>query len=176
MSPAVGSRWFREGGGLSTVDPRPLSKRYLPFAEREATALVRAQQVGVREITRWLGPRALDDLAEAASQRHHPQRPAELSRAATAQWHADRRARRPKVARLAANEQLPPFMQDRLASGLTHSDGRAVPGPAVASRKRRHDQRVDRRWATAWSPEQIANRLPVDPPDDESMRISHDAI
>jgi IS30 family transposase len=28
----------------------------------------------------------------------------------------------------------------------------------------------------AWSPEQIANRLEVDFPDDESMRISHEAI
>lgn len=28
----------------------------------------------------------------------------------------------------------------------------------------------------AWSPEQIANRLKVDFPDDESMRISHGAI
>jgi IS30 family transposase len=34
----------------------------------------------------------------------------------------------------------------------------------------------DRRWATSWSPEQIANRLPVDFPDDGSMRISHEAI
>jgi IS30 family transposase len=32
------------------------------------------------------------------------------------------------------------------------------------------------RWATAWSPEQIANRLAVDFPDDQSMRISHEAI
>ena len=29
---------------------------------------------------------------------------------------------------------------------------------------------------TAWSPEQISNRLKVDFPDDESMRISHEAI
>ena len=29
---------------------------------------------------------------------------------------------------------------------------------------------------SAWSPEQIANRLKVDFPDDESMRISHEAI
>ncbi len=28
----------------------------------------------------------------------------------------------------------------------------------------------------AWSPEQIANRIKVDFPDDESMRISHEAI
>jgi IS30 family transposase len=37
-------------------------------------------------------------------------------------------------------------------------------------------RRQDRRWATAWSPEQIANRLPVDFPDDGSMRISPEAI
>ena len=28
----------------------------------------------------------------------------------------------------------------------------------------------------AWSPEQIARRLPLDFPDDDSMRISHEAI
>jgi IS30 family transposase len=30
--------------------------------------------------------------------------------------------------------------------------------------------------AMAWRPEQVANRLPLDFPDDESMRISHEAI
>jgi IS30 family transposase len=41
---------------------------------------------------------------------------------------------------------------------------------------RRHGPRQYRRWANAWSPEQIARRLPVDFPDDETMRISHEAI
>ncbi len=36
--------------------------------------------------------------------------------------------------------------------------------------------RKDRRWARSWSPEQIAPRLRVDFPDDDSMRISHEAI
>ena len=36
--------------------------------------------------------------------------------------------------------------------------------------------RQDRQWANAWSPEPIARRLPVDFPDDETMRISHEAI
>src|SRR5207237_6895144 len=33
-----------------------------------------------------------------------------------------------------------------------------------------------RRLANAWRPEQIARRLPVDFPDDDTMRISHEAI
>jgi IS30 family transposase len=37
-------------------------------------------------------------------------------------------------------------------------------------------RRQDRRWANCWSPQQIANRLPLDFPDDESMRISHETI
>jgi hypothetical protein len=34
----------------------------------------------------------------------------------------------------------------------------------------------DRRWVTAWRPEQISHRLKPDFPDHESMRISHEAI
>src|SRR4051794_2245377 len=41
---------------------------------------------------------------------------------------------------------------------------------------RRRGRRQDRRWATAWSPEQIARRLRLDFPDDETMRISPEAI
>src|SRR5438034_2179702 len=37
-------------------------------------------------------------------------------------------------------------------------------------------RRKDRRWSSSWSPEQIAHRLPLDFPDDPSMRISHEAI
>jgi len=51
-----------------------------------------------------------------------------------------------------------------------------VPGPVTQWNGRRHGRRQDRRWANSWSPEQIARRLPVDFPDDESMRISHEAI
>ena len=54
--------------------------------------------------------------------------------------------------------------------------GAPVPGPVVSWKNRRHGPRKDRRWANAWSPEQIASRLPVDFPDDATMRISHEAI
>ena len=35
VSPAVGVRWFRKGGGMPTVTQAPLSGRYLSFAEQE---------------------------------------------------------------------------------------------------------------------------------------------
>src|SRR3989475_107906 len=91
-SPAVGTRWFREAGGMAAShlmpSAPPPSGRYLSFTEREQIALSRVQGHGVREIAR----------------------------------------------------------------------------------------RLARRWARAWSPEQIARRLPRDFPDDEAMRISHEAI
>ncbi len=97
-------------------------------------------------------------------------------RASTAQWHSDKRAKRPRAAKLAANEQLRRYVQERLAGAVERPDGTSLPGPWVQWIGRRHGQRKDRRWAKAWSPEQISNRLHLDFPDDESMRISHEAI
>src|SRR5205807_7214877 len=55
VSPAVGVRWFREGGGMPSVTQAPLSGRYLSFPEREEIAILRARGCGVREIARQLG-------------------------------------------------------------------------------------------------------------------------
>ncbi|GLW13155.1 hypothetical protein Misp01_82830 [Microtetraspora sp. NBRC 13810] len=53
----------------------------------------------------------------------------------------------------------------------------SVTGPRPSAWKGRNKpRRQDRRWALSWSPQQISNRLKVDFPDDESMRISHEAI
>ena len=175
VSPAVGSRWFREGGGMPTVSRAPLAGRYLSFAEREEIAILRAQDVGVRETARQLG-RSPSTISREL-RRNAATRGGRLEyRATTAQWHADRRAERPKVAKLAANQRLRSYVQQRLAGKITRPDGRAVRGPAVGWIGRRHGSRRDRRWAHSWSPEQIANRLPVEFPDDESMRISHEAV
>ncbi len=67
-------------------------------------------------------------------------------------------------------------MQERLAGVIMAPGGAIVPSPMVTWKGRRHGRRQPRRWARAWSPEQIARRLPRDFPDDESMRISHEAI
>src|SRR6266513_461799 len=48
VSQAVGSRWFRDGGGMPPISLGLLSGRYLSFAEREEIAILHAQRVGVR--------------------------------------------------------------------------------------------------------------------------------
>jgi IS30 family transposase len=175
VSPAVGTRWFRDGGGMRSVALSPVSGRYLSFAEREEIAILHARDCGVREIARRLGRSASTISREL--RRNAATRGGSLNyRATTAQWHADRQARRPKRAKLAANDALRRYVQDRLAGTVTRPDGGAVPGPQVAWIGRRHGRRKDRRWARSWSPEQIARRIQLDFPDDESMRISHEAI
>src|SRR5690348_18219104 len=187
VSPAVGVRWFREAGGMppSTL-ARPLSSsrtavravpsgRYLSFAEREEVALWRAQGHGVREVARRLG-RAASTVSREL-RRNAATRGGGLEyRATTAQWHAERAARRPKPAKLATNPALRAYVRDRLAGAVVAPGGAAVAGPAVPWRGRRHGRRQHRRWASAWSPQQISRRLRLDFPGDEAMRISHEAI
>jgi IS30 family transposase len=175
LSSAVGTRWFREGGGMRTVGRDPLSGRYLSFEEREEIAILRAQGHGVCEIARRLN--RSPSTVSRELRRNAATRGGQLDyRATNAQWHADRRARRPKVSKFAANDRLRDYVQDRLAGAIARPDGQLVPGPTVRFVGRRHGRRADRRWAKSWSPEQISNRLRVDFPDDESMRISHEAI
>jgi IS30 family transposase len=96
-------------------------------------------------------------------------------RASTAHRHAERRACRPKPAKLEVNPVLRAYVQDRLSGAVQRPDG-SVAGPDIAWRGRRQGPRKDRRWGQCWSPEQISGRLRVDFPDDESMRVSHEAI
>lgn len=160
---------------MPTVSGTPLSGRYLTFVEREEIAVLNAQSCGVRAIARRLG-RAPSTISREL-RRNAATRGGGLEyRATAAQWHADRRATRSRVAKLAANEPLRLYVQERLAGTITVADGTAVPSPKVRWIGRRHGRRMDRRWAKSWSPEQISNRLRVDYPDDESMRISHEAI
>jgi len=176
VSPPVGARWFRYGGGMPPISLAPRSRRYLSFEEREEIAILKAQGAGVREIGRRLH-RAPSTVSREL-RRNAATRCGGLEyRAITAQWHSERRARRPKKAKLAANARLRKYVQERLAGAVRSDSGRPVPGPKARSwRGRRHGRRQDRHWFTSWSPQQIAHRLRVEYPDDESMRISHEAI
>lgn len=175
-SQAVGGRWFRHGGGMSPFDLKTFSGRYLSFAEREEIALLRAQGAGVRVIARSLG-RSPSTISREL-RRNAATRGGRLEyRASVAQWKAELVARRPKTAKLVGHDRLRDYVQQRLAGQISRPDGTPVAGPAAGPwTGRNKPHRKDRAWVRAWSPEQIANRLPLDFPDDESMRISHEAI
>ena len=176
LSEAVGPRLFRKAGGMPPAmfraSAKPLSGRYLSFAEREEIALLNAQGCSIREIGRRLGrpgstiSRELDRNAATHGGKM-------AYRATTAQWHADRSARRPKPTKLARSVALRTYVEERLA-------GVIAPPSSARGRATRMDRRSspakDRQWRKAWSPEQIARRLLVEFPDDETMRISHEAI
>ena len=172
----VGSRWFRHAGGMTPLSLDEPTGRYLSFAEREEIALLKAQDKGVREIARAIGrdPGTVSrELRRNAATRSGKQ----VYRAVVAQWKAQQSAKRSKMAKLASNERLREYVQDRLAGNVRRPDGTIVSGPTPPPWKGLNKpHRQDRRWSTAWSPEQIAQRLKVEFPDDESMRISHEAI
>lgn len=159
---------------LAPSAPRP-SRRYLSLEDREEIALLLTHGISLREIGRRLG-RAASTISREV-RRNAATRAGDFSyRATTAQWHAERAARRPKPAKLATNASLRQYVQDRLSGQISCQDGTSVAGPDVVWNGRRHGPRQPRRWATAWSPEQISRRLYVDFPGDETMRISHEAI
>ncbi len=176
VSQAVGGRWFRHGGGMPPMDLAPLCGRYLSFSEREEIALFRVQGLGVRAIARRLD-RSPSTISREL-RRNAATRGGKLEyRASVAQWKAELVAQRPKTAKLVANCRLRDYVQDRLSGQLHDADGKLIEGPATGPWKGRNKpHRGDRRWVQGWSPEQISQRLKVDFPDDESMRISHEAI
>ncbi len=177
VSAPVGQRWFHNAGGMPPFDLTPLSGRYLTFREREEIALLRVQGAGVRQIARAIGrdPSTVSrELRRNAATRGYTSE----YRASVAQWKAELSAKRPKTAKLVTNARLHAYVQERLSGHISRPDGSIVAGPQPprwTGNNKPH--RKDRAWVQAWSPEQIANRIKLDfPPDDESMRISHEAI
>nr|WP_233517838.1 IS30 family transposase [Geodermatophilus sp. LHW52908] len=157
---------------MSLAEP---TGRYLSFHEREELALLTSRGVGVRAIARAL--RRDPGTISRELRRNAATRSGKLEyRASVAQWKAQTAARRPKPAKLATNPRLQHYVQERLSGQLQRPDGSPAAGPATTWKGLNKPHRADRRWARAWSPEQIARRLVVDFPDDADMRISHEAI
>ncbi len=133
----VPSRW-RHAAAVAGRAPG----RYLSLAEREEIALLRAQDVGVRQIIRRLG-RSPSTISREL-RRNAATRSGQLAyRSSVAQWHAERRAGRPKVAKLAGADRLRDYVQARLAGAVLDGDGRPIPGPNVPWKGRRHGRRAD---------------------------------
>ena len=117
---------------MPPISLAPRSARSLSFAEREEIAILRAQGAGVRDIARRL--RRAPSTVSRELRRNAATRSGGLAyRASTAQWHSDRRAKRPKRAKLAANDRLRSYVQDHLAGTVMAEDGTPVPGPYVGA-------------------------------------------
>src|SRR3954454_20229902 len=176
VSSAAGVRWFRERGGMATFLLDAVSCRYLCFAEREEIAMLRAEGKGVREIAREIG-RSPSTISREL-RRNAATRGNKLEyRASVAQWKAELVARRPKTAKLAADARLREDVQQRLAGEVARGARPPRRAPATGPWKGRNKpRRQDRRWVSAWSPQQISERLKLEFPDDPGMRISHEAI
>lgn len=179
VSAPVGTRWFRSSGGMPPTHLAPsaplLKNRSLSFAEREEIALECARGTSVRAIARKL--RRSPSTISREIRRNSATRGGDFDyRAINAQWHADRAAKRPKASKLTLNLTLRDYVQDRLSGLIATPDGIAFDGPVVVWKGRRAIHRQSRRWSSAWSPEQISQRLKVDFPEDPTMRISHEAI
>ncbi|TGD32609.1 hypothetical protein EB835_02680 [Brevibacterium sp. S22] len=77
---------------------------------------------------------------------------------------------------MVTNERLREYVQSKLSGDIVIADGEIIGlgGPALDGNSKAH--RGDREWVTAWSPQQILKRLPVEFPDDPTMRITHEVI
>ena len=112
VSHAVGKRWFRDGGGMPTLELSEPTGRYLSMHEREEIAVLQGH-VGVREIARCLGrcPATISRELHRNAAGGQPSR----YRASVAQAEADRRARRSKTSKLAEHPPLREYVQDKLS-------------------------------------------------------------
>lgn len=97
VSQAVGSRWFRHRGGMPLFMSKPVSGRFLSFAEREEIGLLWAQDVSMREIARRLG-RNPSTVSRELTRNAAPRGGKLEYRASVAQWKSELVARRPKPA------------------------------------------------------------------------------
>ena len=133
MSQAVGTRLFREAGGMPPAmfghqrSRCPAGISHLRSGKRSHFFACKAAPCGRfgadsdEQLQRFRG-----SCANAAT------RSGSLEyRATTAQWHAERSARRPKQAKLALNATLRTYVEERLAGVVVAPGGAPVPGPAV---------------------------------------------
>ena len=180
MSQAVGTRLFREAGGkppaMFRPSAKPLSGRcslHLRSGKRSHFFACKAAPCG------RLGADSDEQL-----QRFRGSCGATL-RPEAAAWSIARRQRNGMPSDLLAAQSRPSLRSMRHCEPMWRNDWQAssslrvgllFPARLYRWKGRRHGPRKHRRWANAWSPEQIACRLPVDFPDDETMRISHEAV
>jgi transposase, IS30 family len=109
---SASARWFAAAGGVKGNGPGPVSGRYLSVADREEIAVGLAAGESYREIGVRLEPPRPASTVSREVRRNRDWRG--RYRAVAAQGLAERRARRPKEAKLAGNSELRGWVQGKL--------------------------------------------------------------
>ena len=170
VSANTGERWFRDGGGMAPLSLAEPSGRYLSLAEREHVDLRLEDGASYRQIGREL-------RRDAATISREVRRNRLLSRPHLAPLpDGGRRRPGPVPGSPAAFGRARP--RYRAAAAQAKAEDRARrPKPArLVQQPALRDWVADKLEHQQWSPEQISRRLHLEFPDDESMRISHEAI
>ena len=170
VSANTASRWFGDGGGMAPISMAEPSGRYLSLAEREHIDLRWEDGAGIRQIARELGRAASTVSRELRLNRlqAHPHKPPL----------PDGARRRPGPAPGTPGAFGRVRVRYRAAPAQAKAEARGRrPKPAKLAQNARLRAFVQHQLQTKqWSPEQIARRLVEEFPDDEAMRISHEAI
>jgi IS30 family transposase len=170
VSANTAARWFGDGGGMAPISVAEPRGRYLSLSEREHIDLRWEDGAGVRKIARELGRAASTVSRELRLNRlqaypHKPPLP-------------DGARRRPGPAPGSPGAFGRVRVRYRAAPAQAKAEARGRrPKPAKLADNPRLRAFVQHKLETEqWSPEQIAGRLVEEFPDDEAMRISHEAI
>jgi IS30 family transposase len=169
VSANTGERWFAEGGGMAPLSLAEPSDRFLSLAEREHIDLRWEDGATKAEIARELGRHPSTVGRELARNRlvgypHQPPLP-------------DGARRRPGAAPGSPAAHGRARLRYRAATAQSKAEARARrPKTGKLASNPRLRAWVQQRLEDGLSPEQIAGRLPLAFPDDESMRISHEAV
>jgi len=170
VSANTGERWFRDGGGMASMPLAEPSDRFLTQAEREVIDLCWADGWSKADIARQTGRHASTISRELARNKLEgvPRKPPL----------PNGQRRRPGPGPGSQGPGRRPRVRYRAAAAQAKAEARARrPKPSKLAEHPKLQAWVQNKLESEqWSPEQIARRLREAFPDDESMRISHEAI
>jgi IS30 family transposase len=165
----TGRVWFAESGGMAPMSLAEPSGRYLTLAERETIDLCWAEGWSKADIARLL--------------RRHPStigRELQRNRAPYPKLpplpEGKRRRMGPAPGSQGPGRRPRSLYRAGWAQAKTEQRGRRPKPAKLTLHRQLRDWVQDKLENCQWSPEQISRRLIAEFPDDESMRISHEAI
>ena len=169
VSVSTGRLWFRNGGGMPPLTLAEPTARFLTLAEREAMDLCWAEGWTKADIARLLGRHPSTIGRELARNRApYPKLPPLPE--------GRRRRMGPMPGSQGPGRRPRPRSRASVAQAKAEQRARRPKPTKLAEDPRLRAWVQDKLETEQWSPEQIAGRLVDAFPDDESMRISHEAI